>query len=73
MNAIKKLLGLLWMIIAPLSVLLMFIQAAEKIKLASVKSMEQMKTSMMSAGLHTGMSQQEMADLLAYLDGLKRK
>ncbi len=35
MNAIKKLLGLLWMIIAPLSVLLMFIQAAEKIKLAS--------------------------------------
>jgi predicted Na+-dependent transporter len=35
MNAIKKLLGLLWMIIAPLSVLLMFMQAAEKIKLAS--------------------------------------
>jgi putative heme-binding domain-containing protein len=45
----------------------------QKIKLASVKSMEQMKTSMMSAGLHTGISQQEMADLLAYLDGLKRK
>ena len=45
----------------------------QKIKLASVKSMEQMKTSMMSAGLHTVMSQQEMADLLAYLDGLKRK
>lgn len=45
----------------------------QKIKLSSVKSMEQMKTSMMSAGLHTGMSQQEMADLLAYLDGLKRK
>ena len=73
MNAIKKLLGLLWMIIAPLSVLLMFMQAAEKIKLASVKSMEQMKTSMMPAGLHSAMSQQEMADLLAYLDGLKRK
>ena len=45
----------------------------QKIKLASVKSMEQMKTSMMSAGLHAAMSQQEMADLLAYLDGLKRK
>jgi len=45
----------------------------QKIKLSSVKSMEQMKTSMMSAGLHTTMSQQEMADLLAYLDGLKRK
>jgi putative heme-binding domain-containing protein len=45
----------------------------QKIKLSSVKSMEQMKTSMMSAGLHTAMSQQEMADLLAYLDGLKRK
>ena len=47
--------------------------SVQKIKLASVKSMEQMKTSMMSAGLHTAMSQQEMADLLAYLDGLKRK
>ena len=35
MNAIKKLLGLLWMVIAPLSVLLMFMQAAEKIKLAT--------------------------------------
>lgn len=45
----------------------------QKIKLASVRSMEQMKTSMMSAGLHAAMSQQEMADLLAYLDGLKRK
>jgi hypothetical protein len=35
MNAIKKLLGLLWMIIAPLAVLLMFIQAVDKIKLAT--------------------------------------
>ncbi len=47
--------------------------SVQKIKLASVKSMEQMKTSMMPAGLHAAMSQQEMADLLAYLDGLKRK
>jgi len=47
--------------------------SVQKIKLASVKSMEQMKTSMMPSGLHAAMSQQEMADLLAYLDGLKRK
>ena len=45
----------------------------QKIKTASVKSMEQTKASMMPAGLHTSMSAQEMADLLAYLDGLKRK
>ncbi len=45
----------------------------QKLKTSSVKSMEQMKVSMMPAGLHASMSAQEMADLLSYLDGLKRK
>lgn len=35
MNAFKKLLGLAWMILAPLAVILMFEQAAEKINLAA--------------------------------------
>jgi hypothetical protein len=35
MNAIKKLLGLLWMILAPTAVVMMFQQAGEKINLAA--------------------------------------
>ncbi|MES2829029.1 MAG: hypothetical protein V4687_12775 [Bacteroidota bacterium] len=34
MNSIKKILGLLWMILGPASIILMFIQAMEKIGLA---------------------------------------
>jgi len=35
MNNIKKILGLAWMILAPLAVILMFEQAGEKISLAT--------------------------------------
>jgi hypothetical protein len=35
--------------------------------------MKQLKESMMPEGLHTSMSNQDMANLLAYLDGLKKK
>jgi ABC-type molybdate transport system permease subunit len=35
MNNIKKILGLTWMILAPLAVILMFEQAVEKINLAT--------------------------------------
>ena len=35
MNNIKKILGLAWMILAPLAVILMFEQAVEKISLAT--------------------------------------
>lgn len=35
MSAIKKLLGLLWMILAPTAVVMMFQQAGEKINLAA--------------------------------------
>lgn len=35
MNAFKKLLGLVWMILAPLAVIIMFQQANEKISLAA--------------------------------------
>jgi len=43
------------------------------IKTSDVKSMEQLKTSMMTEGLYTGMSAQDMANLLEYLKGLVKK
>jgi putative membrane-bound dehydrogenase-like protein len=44
----------------------------QKIKTASVKSMDQMKSSMMPEGLHENLSVQEMADLMIYLEQLKK-
>lgn len=44
----------------------------QKVKTSAVKSMEQMKVSMMPAGLHGGMSTQDMADLLGYLEAKKK-
>jgi putative membrane-bound dehydrogenase-like protein len=46
--------------------------AVQKVKASSVKSMEQMKTSIMPAGLTAGMSTQELADLLGYLESRKK-
>ena len=43
------------------------------IKTSDVKSMEQLKTSMMTEGLYAGMSAQDMANLLEYLKGLVKK
>ncbi len=45
----------------------------QHIKTSDVKSMKQLKVSMMPEGLHENMSTQDMANLLAYLDGLKKK
>jgi putative heme-binding domain-containing protein len=39
----------------------------QKVKASSVKSMEQMKMSMMPTGLTAGMSTQDLANLLGYL------
>ncbi len=44
----------------------------QKVKTSAVKSMEQMKVSMMPAGLHAAMSQQDLADLLGYLETKKK-
>lgn len=44
----------------------------QKVKASSVKSMEQMKVSMMPEGLHTTMSKQDLADLLGYLESKKK-
>lgn len=44
-----------------------------KIKTAQISSMEQMKSSMMPEGLHESIGKQELTDLLAYLETLKRK
>ena len=45
----------------------------QKIKVANIKSMKQLKTSYMPADLYSQMTKQELADLLAYLDILKKK
>ena len=47
--------------------------ATKHIKTSDVKSMKQMKTSMMTEGLYAGMSAQDMANLLEYLKNLKKK
>jgi len=44
----------------------------QKLKASSVKSMEQMKSSMMPEGLTENMGIQEVADLMAYLEQLKK-
>ena len=45
----------------------------QRIKTADVKSMKQMSTSMMPAGLQDNMTTQELADLVEYLGSLKKK
>jgi putative heme-binding domain-containing protein len=45
----------------------------QHIKTADVKSMQEMKASMMPEGLYQIMSTQDMANLLAFLEGLKKK
>ncbi len=46
--------------------------AVQKVKASSVKSMEQMKVSMMPVGLTAAMSAQDLADLLGYLESRKK-
>jgi putative heme-binding domain-containing protein len=45
----------------------------QQIKMSDVKSITDLKVSMMPDGLHQGMSSQELADLLEYLKNLKKK
>lgn len=45
----------------------------KQIKTADVKTLTQMKQSMMTEGLHENISAQDMANLLEYLAGLKKK
>lgn len=45
----------------------------QHIKTSDVASMKEMKESMMPEGLYSTMSTQDMANLLAYLEGLKKK
>lgn len=47
--------------------------ARKQIKTADVKTLTQMKQSMMTEGLHENISTQDMANLLEYLAGLKKK
>jgi putative membrane-bound dehydrogenase-like protein len=47
--------------------------AKQPIKTSDVKSMKQLKVSMMPEGLHENMSTQDLANLLEYLQGLKKK
>jgi len=47
--------------------------ARKQIKTADVKTLTQMKQSMMTEGLHENISAQDMANLLEYLAGLKKK
>ena len=47
--------------------------ARKAIKTADVKRLTQMKESMMTEGLHENLSAQDMANLLEYLTGLKKK
>jgi putative heme-binding domain-containing protein len=47
--------------------------AKQPIKTSEVKSIKQLKVSMMPEGLHENMSTQDMANLLEYLAGLKKK
>jgi hypothetical protein len=43
----------------------------QKLKTVDIKSMEQMKASLMPEGMYKSIGMQELADLLAYLGGLK--
>ena len=44
----------------------------QSIKASEIKSMKKMSQSMMPEGLYQAMTTQELADLLEYLDGLKK-
>jgi cytochrome c1 len=44
----------------------------QKIKIADVKKISELKESMMPATLYQTMSKQELADLIAYLSSLKK-
>ncbi|MFN8344427.1 MAG: PVC-type heme-binding CxxCH protein [Spirosomataceae bacterium] len=46
---------------------------SQSYKMSQVVSMKKMDESLMTAGLHEAMSQQELVDLVEYLSGLKRK
>ncbi len=45
----------------------------QHVKTSDVKSMKQMRESMMPEGLHESMSSQELADLIEYLVNLKKR
>ncbi|HEX8356323.1 MAG TPA: c-type cytochrome, partial [Segetibacter sp.] len=45
----------------------------QNLKTSDVKTTKQLKVSMMPEGLHESMSSQDLADLLEYLSGLKKK
>ncbi|WP_153798629.1 PVC-type heme-binding CxxCH protein [Foetidibacter luteolus] len=45
----------------------------QQIKAADVQSIKELKESMMPEGLHAGLTDQDMANLLAYLSSLKKK
>lgn len=45
----------------------------QRVKTSDVKSKKELTESMMPSGLHETMSKQELADLLAFLSGLKKK
>ena len=45
----------------------------QSFKTSAVASQKELKESMMPAGLHNNMSNQELADLLEYLEGLKKR
>ena len=47
--------------------------AHKQIKTSDVQTMTQMKQSMMTEGQHENMSTQDIANLLEYLSGLKKK
>lgn len=47
--------------------------STKEIKTADIERMTEKKTSMMPEGLYQAMSKQELADLLEYLSGLKKK
>jgi len=44
----------------------------QKIRSSTIKRMDQMKSSMMPEGLHESLSIQEMADLMVFLEQLKK-
>jgi putative heme-binding domain-containing protein len=45
----------------------------QRIKTSDVKSMKELKASMMPEGLHENLSAQELANLLEFLEALKKK
>jgi putative heme-binding domain-containing protein len=47
--------------------------ATKEIKTADIETMSQMKESMMPEGLYQSMSKEDLANLLEYLSGLKKR